>query len=161
MAPFPRTVACLLVIWAAAPAVPAAAHFAAQPPKDLYLAKRIAEVREATARYRDLAAARAAGYVQATGNLPLLGYRFAHPGITAFAFDGPSSLIYVKQGERWQLAGVEYAVAGEERPSAQPFAGIAWFREAAVCRYADWHELEGPARDQCPPQHPEGAPLAA
>ncbi len=161
MKPLARIGAWLLLVWATAWAAPAAAHFAAQPPKDVYLAQRIAEIREATARYHDLAAAQAAGYAQATGNLPLLGYRFTHPGVAAFALDRPPSLIYAKQGERWQLAGVEYAVPGEERPSAQPFPGIAWSREPAVCRYADWHELEGPARDQCPPTHPEGAPLAA
>ena len=140
---------------------PAHAHFAAQPPKDVYLAKRIAEVREATARYQDLEAARAAGYVQVTGNLPLLGYRFVHPGITSFAYDRPVGLIYARQGERWHLAGVEYSLAGEAHPDAQPFPGIGWTREPATCRYTDWHELEGVSREKCPPRHPEGAPLAS
>ncbi len=159
MTPFLRTVAWLPVFLAAA--APAAAHFGAQPPKDVYLAKRIAEIRDATARFQDPAAARAAGYVQASGNLPLLGYRFAQPGITAVAFDRPTALFYLKQGERWQLAGVEYAVAGEGRPAVEPFPGIRWTWEPAVCRYADWHELQEPARDRCPATHPEGAALAA
>ncbi|HYB72475.1 MAG TPA: hypothetical protein VED18_03820 [Candidatus Sulfotelmatobacter sp.] len=159
MTPFLRTVAWLPVFLAAA--APAAAHFGAQPPKDVYLAKRIAEIRDATARFQDPAAARAAGYVQASGNLPLLGYRFAQPGITAVAFDRPAALFYLKQGERWQLAGVEYAVAGEGRPAVEPFPGIRWTWEPAVCRYADWHELQERARDRCPATHPEGAALAA
>lgn len=150
-----------LALWWAVGAIPAAAHFGAQPPKDVYLAKRIAEIRDATARFQDLEAARAAGYVQASGNQPLLGYRFAHPGVAAFAFDRPAALFYLKQGERWQLAGVEYAAAGEGRPAAEPFPGLRWTREPAVCRYADWHELQEPARDRCPPTHPEGAALAA
>lgn len=160
MTPFLRVCAWLLAFWAAAPVVPAAAHFGAQPPKDVYLAKRIAEIRAATARYQDPRAAQAAGYVQATGNLPLVGYRFRNPAVAAFDFERPASLIYVKQGERWQLAGVEYAVTGEARPPTHPFPGIAWSREPGTCRYADWHELEGPARDRCPSVHPEGAALA-
>jgi hypothetical protein len=158
MTPFLRTVAWLPVFFAAAPA---AAHFGVQPPKDVYLAKRIAEIRDATARFQDLEAARAAGYVQASGSLPLLGFRFANPAVTTFAFERPAALLYVKQGERHQLAGVEYAVAGEGRPAAEPFPGIGWTREPAVCRYADWHELQAPARDRCPATHPEGAALAA
>ena len=113
----------------------AAAHFEAQRPKDLYMAKRIAEIRDTTAKYQDLQAARATGYVQASGNLPLLGYRFANPSIKTFAFERSSALLYLKQGERWQLTGVEYAVQGEERPAMQPFPGIAWTREPAACRY--------------------------
>jgi len=139
---------------------PAVAHFAAQPPKDVYLAKRIAEIRDATARFQDLEAAQAAGYAQASGNLPLLGYRFANANVKAFAFDRPTALLYVKQGDRWQLTGVEYAEAGEERPTIQPFPGVGWMRAPAACRYADWHELEGPSRDRCPAKHPEGAALA-
>jgi hypothetical protein len=150
-----------LAPWWAVGAIPAAAHFGAQPPKDVYLAKRIAEIRDATAPFQDPAAARAAGYVQASGSLPLLGYRFADPAVTTFAFERPAALLYVKQGERWQLVGVEYAVAGEGRPAAEPFPGIRWTWEPAVCRYADWHELQEPARDRCPPTHPEGAALAA
>jgi putative copper resistance protein D len=141
--------------------VPAQAPFAAQPPKDVYLAKRIAEIREATARYRDLRVAEAAGYARFSGNLPLLGYRFVHPAITAFDFGSPAGLIYVLQGERWQLVGVEYSVPGDRRPDAQPFAGIGWTREPATCRYADGHELESPRRDGCPARHPEGSPLAS
>lgn len=160
MPPFRRIVGGLVLGWAAC-AVPAAAHFAPQPPKDLYLAKRIAEIRETTARYQDLEAAHTAGYIQFTGNLPLVGYRFVHPGITAFAFDRPAGLIYVGQGERWQLAAVEYAVTGDERPATQPFPGIAWSREPGTCRYADWHERVSPSREGCPPVHPEGAALAS
>ena len=156
-----RAIAGALAVCWAAWADPAAAHFGAQPPKDAYLAKRIAEIRQATARYQDLHAAQAAGYVQASGNLPLLGYRFAHPGITAFDFSRPSALIYVKQGERWGLAGVEYDLGGNGRPGVQPFPGIAWSREPGTCRYADWHELEALRGDDCPPTHPEGAALAA
>jgi hypothetical protein len=159
--PFRRIPGFVLGIWAAASAAPAAAHFAAQPPKDVYLAKRIAEIREATAAYHDPAAARAAGYVQFTGNVPLLGYRFVHPGIASVVYDRPAGLIYARQGERWHLAGVEYAITAERRPDAQPFPGIGWSREPATCRYADWHELESPARDRCPATHPEGAPLVS
>ncbi len=148
----------LVVGWAG----PAAAHFAAQPPKDVYLGKRIAEIRDATARYQDLGVAQAAGYAQFTGNLPLLGYRFVNPAITTFDFEKPAGLIYAKQGERWQLVGVEYAVRGDERPAAQPFPGIAWALEPATCRYADWHELEGlRRREECPAKHPEGSALAS
>ncbi len=150
-------VAIVAVGWAGA----ADAHFAPQPPKDAYLAKRIAEIREATARYQDLAAAQAEGYQQYTGNLPLLGTRFVNPAITAFAYERPAGLIYAKQGERWLLAGADYAMTAEQPPSIQPFPGITWRKEPATCRYADWHEWESPSREGCPATHPEGAPLAS
>jgi len=52
-------------------------------------------------------------------------------------------------------------VAGEGRPAVEPFPGIRWTWEPAVCRSADRHELQEPARDRCPATHPEGASLAA
>jgi putative copper resistance protein D len=140
---------------------PAAAHFAPQPPKDIYLAKRIAEIREATARFEDLRTAQAEGYRQFTGNLPLLGYRFVNPAITTFAYERPAGLIYAKQGEHWLLAGVEYAITAERPPANQPFPGVGWTREPATCRYADGHEWESSGREGCPPTHPEGAALAS
>ena len=161
MRSFPWIGLVILVVSSAGSITPAAAHFAPQPPKDVYLARRIAEIREATARYEDLAAAQADGYRQFTGNLPLLGYRFVNLGITQFAYDRPAGLIYAKQGEGWLLAGVEYAILAARRPATQPFPGIVWTEEPATCRYADWHEWESPGREGCPATHPEGAPLAS
>jgi len=155
------TVGWLLLLWIALPAAPAAAHFGPQPPKDLYLGKRIAEIREGTARFQDVRAAEAAGYRQFTGNVPLVGTRFVNPTITTFAYDRPAGLIYIKMGERWELTGLEYAIPGERRPEAEPFPGIAWSYEPPTCRYTDWHELESPSRDRCPATHPEGASLAS
>ncbi len=157
---FRAMVGSLTVAWTAW-AGPVAAHIGEQLPKDVYLAKRIAEIREATAPYQDLAAAQAAGYVQFSGNLPLVGARFIHPAITAFDFNKPAGLIYAKQGQRWQLVAVEFPVMGDQRPATQAFPGIAWTKEPATCRYADWHELEGVSQEKCPAKHPEGASLAS
>ena len=59
------------------------------PENDFRLSKLIAEIRMATQRYADVEQAGADGYVQVTGNMPLVGYRFywqRHLAIVAQGF---------------------------------------------------------------------------
>lgn len=135
--------------------------FAETPEKDFHFSRRLADIRAATHRYLDVEQAKADGYVQASGNRPLQGYRFSNAGITAFDDAHPSALVYIRAEGQWQLAALEYAIPGQ-RPADAPFPGIAWERRLAICRYADWQEFPSRAAAECPRTHPETkSPFAA
>lgn len=135
--------------------------FATEPERDFLLSKRIAEVRMATRRYRDLEQAKADGYVQISGNVPLEGYHFSNAGIAQFDYDLPSTLLYIRAGGQWQLVGLEYAIP-RHQPAESPFPGVAWKRRLALCRYADWQEFPARSAESCPRLHPDTkSPFAA
>jgi hypothetical protein len=127
--------------------------YAREPAKDFYLSKLIAEVRLATRRYLDVEQAKADGYVQISGNVPLEGYHFSNAGITRFDYARPSTLLYIQSAGQWQLGGLEYALPGN-RPAESPFPGVAWELHPAMCRYADWQEFPARSREACPRAHP-------
>ncbi|MBI2455703.1 MAG: hypothetical protein HYV46_06160 [candidate division NC10 bacterium] len=128
--------------------------YAREPAKDFALSKLIADIRMATRRYLDVEQARVDGYTQISGNVPLEGYHFHNPAIGQFDSARPSTLLYARTDEQWQLVGLEYAVPGE-RPAESPFPGVAWERHLAMCRYGDWREFPARAADACPRSHPE------
>ncbi|MBI3637475.1 MAG: hypothetical protein HY216_14880 [Candidatus Rokubacteria bacterium] len=127
--------------------------YAKEPAKDFALSKLIADIRSTTARYQDVEQAKVDGYVQVSGNVPLRGYHFSKAGIARFDYAEPSTLLYVRTDGRWQLVGVEYALP--RHPAERPFPGVAWERELAMCRYADWQEFPSSSATSCPPSHPE------
>jgi hypothetical protein len=122
----------------------------------------VAEVRRATARYLDIAAARADGYVQASGMEPDHGYHFVNvPAQLRAAVSGlagdldlgrPPVLIYLERDGLWQLAGVEYALP--RSPGTSPLPGARWFEHAASCHYRDYREVASERAAACPPRHP-------
>ncbi|MCZ7624610.1 MAG: hypothetical protein M5R38_01100 [Candidatus Methylomirabilis sp.] len=63
--------------------------YAKEPEKDFALARLIADIRLATQRYQDLEQAKADGYVQISGNVPLEGYHFQKAGLTPFDYTHP------------------------------------------------------------------------
>lgn len=128
--------------------------YAKEPAKDFRLAKLIADIRLATERYLDVAQAKADGYAQISGNVPLEGYHFHKLGIGQFEYAQPATLLYIRTDGTWRLVGLEYAVAGE-RPAESPFPGVAWERRRAMCRYGDWQEFPSRSRQGCPSMHPE------
>jgi len=101
--------------------------YAREPAKDFALSKLIADIRMATRRYLDVEQAKADGYTQISGNVPLEGYHFHKPAIGQFDYARPSTLLYARTDEKWQLVGLEYAVS-RERPAESPFPGVAWER---------------------------------
>lgn len=129
--------------------------FATVPEKDFRLSKLIADIRMSTERYLDIEQAKADGYVQISGNVPLEGYHFYKSGIAQFDYAHPSALLYIRANGQSQLVGLEYAVPGEAPPEESPFPGIRWRRWEAACRYADWQEVHARTPDVCPPEHPE------
>lgn len=134
--------------------------FATVPEKDFRLSKLVAEIRTATQRYLDVEQAKADGYVQVSGNMPLVGYHFYNAGIARFDYAHPSSLLYIHADGQWQLVGLEYAVP-RERPAESPFPGVSWERHLAMCRYRDWQEFPARSAEGCPRIHPETKSLFA
>ena len=124
----------------------------------------VAEVRAATARYLDIAAARADGYVQASGMEARHGYHFVLPTAQARALatggldlSQPPVLLYVERSGVWQLAGVEYALPSE--PASSPLPASAWHRHEASCHYRDFREIAAASARQCPARHPESGEI--
>jgi len=123
----------------------------------------VAEVRRATEQYRDIARARADGFVQVSGMEARHGYHFMNintpmltaAGMVASTLDlaRPPMLLYVERDGVWQLAGVEYALAALPRPN--PLPDSEWHRHEASCHYRDYREVPAPRAADCPTKHPE------
>jgi hypothetical protein len=149
---------CLAPLLAAVVVVVLASPLAAQPASSPEAV--VAEVRRATARYLDIANARADGYVQASGMEARHGYHFVHPAAQARALASgsvdlaqPPVLLYVERAGVWQLAGVEYALGSV--PAGGPLPASAWHRHEASCHYRDFRELAAASARECPARHPE------
>lgn len=120
------------------------------------LARQLDEVRAATSGYRDVDAARAAGYTPLLGYFPGMGFHFAGPDgplgatrasppLLVYATDGsycpdPGDLHEPERDDDLVLAGVEYLVAGD-RTAAPPnvFADEASPRRLRVTEADGWH----------------------
>jgi hypothetical protein len=123
----------------------------------------VAEVRRATEPYRDIARARADGFVQISGMEERHGYHFINgnsPVLTATGMVAgqldlarPPMLLYVERDSVWRLVGVEYALPSPPVPN--PLPGATWHRHEASCHYRDYRELPAPRGPDCPPRHPE------
>jgi hypothetical protein len=124
----------------------------------------VAEVRRATARYLDIANARADGYVQVSGMEARHGYHFVQPTAQARALatgsldlSQPPVLLYVERDGVWQLAGVEYALPAV--PSSSPVPASAWHRHEASCHYRDFREIAAASARECPARHPQSGEI--
>jgi hypothetical protein len=124
----------------------------------------VAEVRRATARYLDIANAKADGYVQASGMEARHGYHFVQPVAQARALATgtldlarPPVLLYVERDGAWQLAGVEYALPAV--PGSSPLPASAWHRHEASCHYRDFREIAAGSARQCPARHPQSGEI--
>jgi len=142
--------------------VPLRAPAAAQPA--VATDRVIAEVRAATARYLDIANARADGYVQASGMEARHGYHFVQPAAQGRAvatgtldLSRPPVLLYVERDGAWQLAGVEYALPSV--PSDSPLPPAAWHRHEASCHYRDFREIAAATARGCPSRHPQSGEI--
>jgi hypothetical protein len=93
------------------------------------LESQLQVLRTSTAPYEDLNVALAAGYVEVTQDIPLIGAHFMNP---AYVADGvfdparPEMLIYTYKDGAWQLYGASFitriSVSGDE-PLPEGFAG--------------------------------------
>src|SRR5207237_1364337 len=102
-----------------------------QPDADAQRERQPEPPRRATARYVDVATARADGYLQASGMEARHGYHFVQPAAQARALAtgtldlaAPPVLLYVERDGLWQLVGVEYALPSVPPDDALP--GAVW-----------------------------------
>ncbi|MFN3476833.1 MAG: hypothetical protein ACK4Z6_04675 [Candidatus Methylomirabilales bacterium] len=124
------------------------------------LSRALASVRQATRRFLEIEQAQREGYRQVTPMIRHHGIHLFNPSITEFDLMKPQLLLYVKQGETWQLVGVEYVAATPKPPSH--FPGAPWHRHEASCHFADGTEEGAASAILCPQTHPRtGATFTA
>lgn len=135
-------------------AASSAAGVAAAParPTDSAVSKQLAEVRQATARYHDVEAAIADGYVPtdhclAVPGVGTMGYHYINPALAGDAEIDPTTpelLLYVPAENGVKLVAVEYFVAAAavtETPWLfdQPFDGPMAGHEPGMPEHYDLH----------------------
>lgn len=140
--------------------------------------KELAQARQATKQYHDLAAAEADGYVD-FGFAPQMGYHYFNVTLPDEAFETfdlekPAILLYADGGPNGRrLVGVEYLVlpqpdgsepdgfTGDSDTDDNPDDEHGWWLHRASCHYVDGSEIEGvDDPEDCPETHPDtGAEL--
>jgi hypothetical protein len=98
----------------------------------------LADVREQTAKYKDVNVAIADGYVRITPDIPLIGAHFFHAGYDGLDPAHPSILLYQEDGAGgWELVGVSFGVEktlGDDTPPDSPLGGMAgWHYHTDLC----------------------------
>jgi hypothetical protein len=123
------------------------------------LAAKLAQARAATAKYvDDLGAAEAAGYRIITKMMPGMGYHYMNPDIQGFDVNRPTILIYVNNGDRWQLAAIEWI--WPEQPASAPLDNATYGTFEAGCHYRNGTFVPATAGPDCQQSTPDGSPLA-
>lgn len=98
---------------------------------------KMATARFATGKYaNDLERAKADGYVIITPMIPNMGYHYLNPKIQGFDVTKPPILVYVRDGEAWQLVAVEW-VFPNKKPATAPLRGARYGTFGAACHYVD------------------------
>jgi hypothetical protein len=116
-------------------------HGAAGPTTDqdwVVMGQQLAASRAASAKYRDIAVAKAAGYFQVTQFIPGLGLHLVNLGISQERFDPakPQILLYEPTGSGgFRLAGVGYAFTAASPVPPVGFAGgtDVWHYHERLC----------------------------
>jgi hypothetical protein len=124
------------------------------------LVAELALARAATAGYvTDLGAAEAAGYRIITRMMPGMGYHYMNADIKGFDVTRPAALVYVRNGDRWQLGALEWV--WPERPASAPLPGATYGSFEAACHYRDGTYVPATAGPDCAQSTPDGSsPLA-
>ncbi len=101
------------------------------------LQERLATVRAATARYRDVATAEADGFRLVVRELPGMGAHFvkvADARSSTFDPTLPNMLLYVREGGGWKLAAVGYILSKQAFPNPPDyFPGAHWHSHQWLC----------------------------
>ena len=110
---------------------------------------KIAKARFATAKYaNDLERAKADGYVIITPMIPNMGYHYLNPKIQGFDVTKPPILVYVRDGEAWQLVAVEW-VFPNKKPATAPLRGARYGSFGAACHYVDGSFVLASSESKC------------
>lgn len=116
---------------------------------------QISKARLATAKYAtDLARAKADGYMIITPMIPNMGYHFLNPKISGFDVTRPPILVYVRDGEAWQLVAVEW-VFPNKKPATAPLQGARYGTFGAACHYVDGSFVLASAESRCAKTNPK------
>lgn len=115
---------------------------------------KLTEIRKATAKYVDIQQALSDGYTQSSGMIPNHGYHFIKTRnvLSRTDLNKPAGLIYLYDGDKWQLAAVEYSAL--LKPSQPLLPGGQWKIHEAACHYEDGNELIESNIFRCPNNHP-------
>lgn len=109
----------------------------------------LAKARLATAKYaNDLARAKADGYVIITPMIPNMGYHFLNPKISGFDVTKPPILVYVRNGDAWQLVAIEW-VFPNKKPTTAPLQGARYGSFGAACHYVDGSFVMASSQNAC------------
>jgi hypothetical protein len=120
------------------------------------LAAKLAQARAATAGYvTNLYAAETAGYQIITKMMPEMGYHYLNPKVQGFDVTQPAILVYVRNGENWQLGALEWV--WPERPASPPLEGATYGSFDAACHYKDGTFVPAAAETDCKPASPDGS----
>jgi hypothetical protein len=119
------------------------------------LAGPMARARAATAKYAtDLDAAKADGYdLTITQMIPDMGHHFLNPDITGFDVTEPPILVYVRNGDDWQLVAFEWVFT--EKPETPPLPGATYGSFPAACHYEDGTFVFEKNEANCPDTSPD------
>ncbi len=119
------------------------------------LARPLAAARAATAKYvTDLELAKADGYdMTITQMIPDMGHHFLNPDITEFDVTRPPILVYVRNGDDWQLVAFEWVFP--EKPESRPLPGARYGSFPAACHYEDGTFVFEQEESACPETSPE------
>lgn len=119
------------------------------------LAASLAKARAATARYvNDLGAADAAGYRIITRMMPGMGFHYLNGEIKEFDVTRPPILVYVRNGNQWQLGALEWV--WPEQPASPPLEGATYGSFDAACHYRDGAFVPAAAEADCTQTGPDG-----
>lgn len=110
---------------------------------------KIAKARMATAKYvTDLERAKADGYMIITPMIPNMGYHFLNPKVQGFDVTKPPILVYVREGNAWQLVAIEW-VFPNKKPATAPLKGARYGTFGAACHYVDGSFVMASAEAKC------------
>jgi hypothetical protein len=115
---------------------------------------QVSKARLATAKYAtNLARAKADGYMIITPMIPNMGYHFLNPKISGFDVTRPPMLVYIRDGQGWQLVAIEWVYGS--KPASPPFAGATYGDFGAACHYKDGEFVMAAAEAQCAKTNPK------
>ncbi|HEY6103072.1 MAG TPA: hypothetical protein VI007_07595 [bacterium] len=122
---------------------------AAEPTVAPAVIAQIAKARKATAKYvTDLEQAKADGYMIITPMIPNMGYHYLNPKVQGFDVTKPPILVYVRDGDAWQLVAIEW-VFPNKKPATAPLQGARYGTFAAACHYVDGSFVMASAEAKC------------
>jgi len=119
-------------------------------------ADELEHVRQITAKYRDVSVARADGYIELGAEIKGMGIHFVRDmEPKAFDLERPPMLVYEKNADGYNLAGVVYLMKASEGPDGQPANNpfpkplAIWHHHAHVCQLSATDHVTKLSEEEC------------